>query len=100
VTRSWSETFRLIAPLLLGNPSDAGTRLFVTQELFNASGKTGTRATMAEQDFQTLKVQFMALGFVDVKYIEAVGGGMGLFWLLTPLGRKHMFELRAVRSGE
>jgi hypothetical protein len=65
--------------------------------LFNKSDDGG-RAELDDQSFQTVAVQLKALGLVNISYSEAVGGGMGVFWSLTPAGERHMVELRTVRT--
>ena len=98
MARTWGELFSLIAPFLMTNPHETTAKELVTGALFAVSGHTGSMVTIDEQDFQTLKIQFMALRLITVNYAAASGGGWGLFWNLTPLGNKLMVEMRAVRS--
>lgn len=95
---TWSEIFALIAPYLLKYPSDEKVKTIYASDLHTRSVGKGTTATIEDQIFQTIKLQLMTLGLINVKYSEAVGGNMGLFWSLTDFGRTHMFHLRTVKS--
>jgi len=55
-------------------------------------------APTLDQQFRTVSIQLQALGLVKVQYAEAIGGGMRLFWSLTPAGERLMMELRTVRK--
>lgn len=97
-TLSWSELFALIAPYLLQNPNDDYVKLMMTNSLFEKSGKKGSILTLRDQNFQTSKVQFMALGLVDIQYLKTIKGGMALFWVLTTKGKDLLMDLRTVKS--
>lgn len=58
-----------------------------------------TSHALNDQDFQTIGVQFSALGLIETRYTAATNGGMGLFWSLTPKGHRLMLETRTVRTG-
>jgi hypothetical protein len=53
---------------------------------------------MKSHDFQTVKVQFLAFGWIKLDQFATVKGGMALFWSLTNKGREMMMQTRAVRS--
>ncbi len=97
-TLTWADLFALLAPYLLQNPNDQYAKTMLTASLHDKSQQGGTSPTLNDQDFQTAKVQFMALNLVEVQYSETVKGGMALFWSLTPKGKKLLMELRTVKS--
>jgi hypothetical protein len=56
------------------------------------------RVSLNDDVNQTIKIQLQALGLVKVEFVPAVGGGMGLFWVLTDSGHALMMSLRAVKT--
>ena len=97
-TLAWSELFGLIAPYLLEPQNDALSKARLEAELFARTGHDGTSVTMKSHDFQTVKVQFLAFGWIKLDRFATVNGGMALFWSLTNKGREMMMQTRAVRS--
>lgn len=100
VTLTWGELFALVSPHLMANPHDVGVAQTLAVNLFKLSGKDGRTPEVNDVDYQTIKVQLMALGLVSVQYASAVGGGAGVFWSLTPAGQRLMLESRAIRSNK
>lgn len=98
-TLSWAELFALISPYLLQHPNEEYLKLVLTSSLQEKAGDKGTIASLNDQHYQTVKIQLMALGLVDVQYTQTTKGDMALFWSLTPLGRSALMQLRTVRSG-
>lgn len=98
-TLTWAELFALLAPYLLQTPNDEYAKTLLTSSLNDiAVDGGGSSPTLNDQDFQTAKVQFMALGLVDVQLLQTVKAGMALFWSLTAKGKDLLMELRTVKS--
>lgn len=95
---SWNQIFALIAPYLLGHPSDKTVKDQLKSSILECATITPYNSNINDQVFQTVKVQMIAYGLVDVNYSRTVKGGMGLFWNLTEKGRTKMIKLRVVRS--
>ncbi|HEU0014230.1 MAG TPA: DUF4062 domain-containing protein [Longimicrobium sp.] len=96
VSVTWFEIFAAIAPLLLEHPNDALVKRHLSEYLLDRSGKRGKTSSINGSNFDTIKVQLMAYGFVSIRYNKTVQGGMALFWALTEAGMETMLELRTV----
>lgn len=51
-----------------------------------------------DEIFQTIKIQMMALGWIDVITLMTVGKIPALFWILTELGKQHMIDIRSLKK--
>jgi hypothetical protein len=100
------EIFAKIAPYALENPSDGVMKTYFTSSMreFYEKRVNNTRDytnwSVQDQDYQTVKVQLMALDLVDIRMVPTTNGGSALFWFLTPYGRKMLIQLRTVRKNQ
>ncbi|MBO2901174.1 DUF4062 domain-containing protein [Aeromonas dhakensis] len=85
---TFDQIYRIIAPILITKQDDETVRHHVEKELINLD-----YASMDEQCYQTIKLQFEALGLIDLT--ESNGY---LYWCLTPLGRKTVVEAIVIRE--
>jgi Domain of unknown function (DUF4062) len=97
VNPTWRALFGFISPYLIEHPGANTVKHILERALLELYGRTGA-SNMDDQDFQTVGVQFRALGLVDIRYLKNVAGGMGLYWSATPQGERLMLELRTVKS--
>ena len=95
---SWREMFAAISPYLLQYPNEDYVKLRLSEALFKKSDKSGSSGKLDDQVFQTIKIQLLALGLVNVKYTKDTKGGMGLFWSLTPTGEASLLKTRTVQK--
>jgi hypothetical protein len=96
---TFGQVFALLSPHLLEQPTDASVQAILGQALFQlGGGALGQTAYLVNEDFQTIKVQFMALGLVSVQLLPATKDTMALFWGLTERGQREMLALRAIRA--
>ena len=94
---TWKQLFLSIAPYLMEFPNDAIVEKYMTGIVFSYTGiKTDDKIEILSQDFQTIKIQLMALGLVNVSYLKTTKGDMALFWNLTDKGKQLMMQLRIV----
>jgi hypothetical protein len=98
VVVSWKELFAAIAPELIGHPSDGVANAIITKAMFAKSGEHGHSARIRNEDFQTIKIQLMALNLVNCHMQPVKGGGVALFWSLTDQGERMMLDARTVRT--
>lgn len=92
--KSWTEIFALISPYLLKFPNDATVKSTMSNAIFPGYSSV----YINDQDYETIKIQFMALKLVTTSYSKTVAGGMDLFWALTAKGQDLMMQLRAVQA--
>jgi hypothetical protein len=97
-TLSWGDLFALIAPYLLENPNDTQVKNILEKSVFEKTGNSSYHITINDQNYQTVKVQLVALGLVNVNYLQTTQGGMALFWSLTPNGKEILFQFRTVKK--
>ena len=95
---SWEEIFSSLAPYLLNNPNDGSVAITVKKNAVSRVVNSYYEAVLDDQIYQTVKIQLMALGLVDVTYSKTVKGGMLLFWSITEAGKALMLQLRTVRK--
>ena len=96
---TWKQLFMSIAPYLMDYPNDNKVEKLLTSIAFSYTGqKTDTLVNINSQDFQTIKLQFIGLGLVNVSYSETTKKSMALFWNLTDAGKRLMMQLRTIKT--
>ncbi len=96
-TLTWEAIFAALAPHLQEHPHDLIVRGKLGATLYRKThGNSEQTATLAEDDYLTIRVQLATLGLVNVEYTPTVNNSMGLFWSLTALGERTMARLRTV----
>lgn len=96
---TWKQLFESVAPYLMDSPSDEKVKNLLTSITFSYTGmKTNDIIEINSQDFQTIKIQFMAHKLISVTYSQTTKGGMAIFWNLTELGRQLMMQWRTIKT--
>lgn len=95
---TWSKIFELISPYLLEYPNDTIVKSKLGDVLYSYKTDSSSSASINDQDFQTIKIQFSALNLIDVRYNKTTKGGMDLFWYILPRGKNLMMELRTIKK--
>jgi hypothetical protein len=94
---SWDQIFNIIGPELFENKIESTVRKILAKGLNKLHGYVHSIDIYSE-DFNTIKIQFIALGYVEVNRLGTTQGGVSLFWSLSELGEKYLMNLRAVRK--
>lgn len=98
---TWGEIFAAVGPYIIEQPNDALMKMkfsSAVQALYQSRiGQIITNWFFSDEDFQTAKIQLMALDLVNVQMVQTTAGGMALFWSLTPRGHTTLLQLRALK---
>lgn len=105
---SWDDLFSAVAPLMINEATEgvmlAALNGFVEQRnLLNLlegdrfKGLTLSNFSVNPEDFQTLKIQFRALGLIAKSEKARSVKDLDTYWTLTPYGDEVMTRLRAIR---
>ena len=95
---SWDEIFWYIGPHLLEAKNDIAVKAKLSESASLRAGTGGQQPTLDDDIYQTIKIQLLALGLVDVQSLKATDGNMALFWTLTAGGKRKVLSLRSIRS--
>lgn len=99
VELSWRNLFALISPFFIEYHTDTQANDIIASTLAReAIGSDVYTPRINSQDFQTIKIQMMTLGLINIANGKALNGGQILFWKLTPKGVRYMQEIRVVRT--
>jgi len=107
-TASWNELFSVIAPLMIAEAKEPQIKSaidsFIARREFKRLREDDdiknhelNYFSMNSEDFQTLKVQFRALGLIAKSEKNRSVKDTGTYWTLTPYGDEVMTRLRAIR---
>ncbi len=110
-TSTWNELFASMAPLMIHEATEQAMKkaLDTLAEVKNVDGlrknKNLTDHALGgfrinQDDFQTIKVQLRALGFIAKNDKTRSVKDTGTYWTLTPYGDEVMTQLRAIRRNE
>jgi hypothetical protein len=97
---SWDAVFWIIAPHLLIPFADVTVKAKISEMAAAQAGPSGQgqQPTLDDNIFQTIKVQMMALGLVNVESMKTEDNKLGLFWTLTAAGKEKLLRIRSVRA--
>ena len=95
---TWAGIFAFIAPYLLEHPNDDYVKTILKDTIYKETRRDNKSPSLDDQNFQTVKVQLMALDLVNIQYSKTTTGGMGLFWTLTQKGHATFIRLRTVKK--
>jgi hypothetical protein len=86
---TWGHIFALIAPELLAGRMEHLVEDSINELIFKRIPLNGRWGSIEKEIFQTIKIQFLALGLVKIESGR---------WSLTSKGQMTMMQLRSVRS--
>lgn len=96
---TWKEVFILISPYLLQWYNEATIKSQIASSLLKTKkGGTFYNGEVDSDILQSIKVQFLALGLIQVNTLTTVGGGTGFFWGLTTKGKQTMLNERSIKK--
>ena len=95
---TWLELFSAIAPRLMSIPNEVKARTIIEDVIKEKINISGGHVNVNNEDFDTIKIQLIALGLIKVSNEKTVSGGVALFWRLTPKGESLMIQSRVVRK--
>jgi hypothetical protein len=97
---SWNRILYLIGPDLLGQwKNEAATNHDLAETILKGRGKEDIElARIDDQPFHTLKIQLLALGYIETKSLQTNARSMAMFWTLTGRGRQLLLVLRTRRK--
>ena len=90
---SWSEIFIAIAPNFLESKTDRRAKDEIGDILYDLTEPTSDfYGDISDKSFNTIKIQFMALGLINIC------DKSGVYWRLSEKGTQKMLELGAVKT--
>ncbi|MEL3915841.1 DUF4062 domain-containing protein [Aeromonas caviae] len=97
VKLTWNQCFYLLAPLMLDESTEENLQKELEEYLKLQVAQRPRNLTVNSVDFQTMKVQFVALGLITKSEKKRSIKDSGTYWSLTPYGETKMMQLRALR---
>jgi len=97
VKLTWNQCFYLLAPLMLDESTEESLQKELEEYLKLQVDQRPRTLTVNRVDFQTMKVQFVALGLITKSEKKRSIKDSGTYWHLTPYGETKMMQLRALR---
>lgn len=94
IVTTWNSIVSVLAPLMIDECSES--KLVTRLNLFFRS-KTGYDYSIDETDFQTIKVQLIALCIMKISERKRTAKDTDTYWTLTPYGNKLMMKLKALK---
>ncbi len=96
---SWKELFVFISPYLLQWYNESIIQTQLASTILKIKGLRNVSSEKIDRDIlQTIKVQFLALGIIQVNTLNTVSGGTGFFWTLTQKGKSIMLQERSIKK--
>lgn len=93
-TMTWERIFALAAPHLISKKDELAFRERLAKALVSSTGLDTRFQSIEENDFQTIKVQLIALGLVETSELANV-----LYLQLTKAGHALMLTVCSVKAG-
>lgn len=97
VVFSWDTIFAAVGPAFF-KPATYDAIKFNMMSLLSERIPHGDSFVVNASCLATIKIQLVALGFLEIYEAEKVGGGVGEFLKLTELGKRTLIEITAVRA--
>jgi hypothetical protein len=94
---SWDTIFATVGPAFFKEASD-DTIKFSMISLLSERIPDGFSFFVNASCLATIKIQLIALGFLEIYEAQKVGGGVGEFFRLTEFGKRTLIEITAVRA--
>ena len=94
---TFGQLFAAIGPHLVSCPSEFNAKNILSHAAAQLSGSKLTEPRLEESDFQTITIQFKALGLISLQYAKNTKGYAGVFWHATEKGDRATLELRTVK---
>lgn len=96
---SWKDLFLFISPYLLQWYNEEAICSKIANSIPKAKESVMFSDAQVDKDIlQSIKVQFLALGLIQVSALQITGGGTGFFWGLTKKGKQIMLNERSVKK--
>ena len=97
---SWNDIFSYLSPYLLIECEETSLELLFNDFVRrNADSSFFGRVTKVySENFQNVKVQFIALGLIQESQRKKSAGNVHKYWTLTPYGNKIMMKLKAIKK--
>ena len=108
VELTWSDIFKALLPRFQGGVTENSAKSYVNSLAFEClpssfhtdlEPKFVRSVSVDQRSFNLIKVQLLALGFIDISQIDS-GEKKVRQWFITPKGTKKMYSLLAVRNTE
>lgn len=98
-TLSWNEIIALLGPHLFQPVTESTVNARLAESICSTLGKGGGFAYGIDGElFNTMKLQLLALGYIDIQSLNTKSGGVGVFFVLTPLGKQVMLRVRTLQT--
>ena len=101
VDTTWNQIISLLGPHLFQYLNEASANIQLSESLLKAQGINAddfyTRK-IDDEIFQTIKIQLLALGYIDIKSLQTKSAGMALFWIITEKGKRAVINLRTIKK--
>ena len=109
VELKWNEIFSEISPLMIDESTEGTFKSKVNEIIrkkrfedlakkFKKDERVPVDFSIADTDFQTIKIQFRALGYITESLKKRSIHDKAKYWTLTPYGDTIMTRLRAIRK--
>lgn len=95
---SWRSLFAQLAPTIMQKPSDDYMKTQIGVMYKNFFKLSRGSVEIVNEDYDTIKLQLIAYGLIDVKYLKTTNNTMAWFWHLTPKGEREMMNSRIIKK--
>jgi hypothetical protein len=96
-TTTWNQIFFDISPHMITEAHESVIRNALKRMIKNSVSYDHLYIKINQQDFETMKIQFLALGLIELSGSETDINSPRSYWSLTPYGKNYMIKLRALK---
>lgn len=94
---TWNNVISVLTPFMVNECSEKNLKAGLCDYLVSINNPDGIDFVMVEDDFQTVKIQLIALGVIEKSERKRTPKDTETYWTLTPYGNKLMMQLKALR---
>lgn len=96
ITTTWNNIISLLAPLMVDECSEYVLRCTL-DSFFKSESNIDSSYSIDDTDFQTIKVQLIALCIMKISERKRTAKDTDTYWTLTSYGNKLMMKLKALK---
>lgn len=94
---TWNELFSVLGPDLYQHQTEGFCQRIIAQSLRNQAGDYRLSHGLDDRSKKIIKIQFIALGLVEVDELPLQKGGLGQFWKITDIGKALLAQIMTVK---